>query len=135
MYECDCSEEYGPCEDHSEVLAQREGASARTADELAFVFLDDVLAIVQSSDDVTKMQVRADDYRRLRNDVAYWSEDEHWTDNHGVRWLDVDRDVNAPDRLMDALYHAASVLSDIDLMSWWEDGYMIARITGGPLDQ
>jgi hypothetical protein len=40
---CECSEDYGPCEQHSEVLVVREGASLHTADELAALLIHDLV--------------------------------------------------------------------------------------------
>jgi hypothetical protein len=42
---CECSEDFGPCEYHCDTLVQRAGASSRTADELAMVFVDDLLEL------------------------------------------------------------------------------------------
>ncbi len=40
---CDCDEEYGPCEQHCEVLCVREGSSVRTADDLTMVLIADLI--------------------------------------------------------------------------------------------
>ena len=45
MTTCDCSEEYGPCEQHCDQLVSREGASSHTADELALIRIDDCVSV------------------------------------------------------------------------------------------
>lgn len=75
--ECECSEEYGPCEDHSEVLAQREGASTRTADELLAVFIGD-------AEDIIGRPITEHDASAVA--AEYWDA----TDNAGG-WIDHDR--------------------------------------------
>lgn len=42
---CECSEEFGPCEDHGETLVVREGASLHTADELSMILIDDLVSV------------------------------------------------------------------------------------------
>ena len=41
--ECDCSDEYGPCERHGTTLVIREGASQRTADSLLLLLCHDLI--------------------------------------------------------------------------------------------
>lgn len=133
---CDCSEDYGPCEDHAEVLAQRAGASTRTADDLAYVFLTDVLAIAEDPDIWqgydADMSHRRD---KLAAMVKFWGDDALWDDNYGCRWLKYDEESSFDHR--DALYDdqmvAEGLLFDLGLNAWWEDGYRIVRVTGGPL--
>lgn len=43
MYDCGCSEEYGPCEGHADVLVIRQGAALRTADELSLLLVSDLI--------------------------------------------------------------------------------------------
>lgn len=43
--ECGCSSEFGPCEAHGEAVVVREGASLRTADELALCLVDDLVGL------------------------------------------------------------------------------------------
>lgn len=45
MTQCDCSDEYGPCEQHGDTLVVREGASLHTADELAMIEIDDLVSV------------------------------------------------------------------------------------------
>ena len=118
--ECECSEEYGPCEDHSEVLAQRDGASTRTGDELLAVFIGDAEGIIGRP--ITEWDASA---------VAaeYWEA----TDNAGG-WVDHDRFPDLAEALHDAaIYGAESALYESGASVSWEDGYVISRITGGPL--
>lgn len=131
---CECSEEYGPCEDHAEVLAQREGASTRTADDLVYVFLTDVLAIAEDPDIWQGYDADMSHQRdKLAAMVEFWGDDALWEDNMGVRWLDVNRDETLPEPLQDHVQLAEHMLADLGLSVWWEDGYVISRVTGGPL--
>lgn len=60
---CECSEEYGVCELHGEVLVQREGASTRTADELIRVLCHDLVALgAELSPWGAEVLARADEY-------------------------------------------------------------------------
>ena len=117
--ECECSEEYGPCENHGEVLAQREGASVRTADELLAVFIGDVEGVIGRP--ITEHDASA---------VAaeYWTA----TDNAGG-WVDAERFPDLIDALHDAATYGAEGALPEGVFVWWEDGYVISRITGGPL--
>lgn len=45
MNQCECSDEYGPCEDHGETLVIREGAGLRTADELTMILIEDLVSV------------------------------------------------------------------------------------------
>jgi len=117
--ECECSEEYGPCEDHSEVLAQREGASLRTADELLAVFIGDV-------EDIIGRPVTEHDASAVA--AEYWEA----TDNVGG-WVDCDRFPDLAEALHDAATYGAEGALPADVWVWWEDGYVVSRITGGPL--
>lgn len=126
---CDCSEESGPCEWHGETLVSREGASLRTADELGHEFLTDVASVCGAwiSPEFER------DTIRIGNALA---------DNrsaYGVAWLptadETDDGEDMPDTLADMLRSAETFLSDHGYSVWWEDGYRIIRITGGPLAQ
>lgn len=114
--ECDCSEEYGPCEAHSEVLAQRVGSSNRSADELLAVYLDDALAINPDAFTPDDLDVKA----RVDAALAANGPFDSWLDN----------DVLA-DELLDVAHQVESYLGDA--VTYWDDGYVIVRITGGPL--
>jgi hypothetical protein len=123
--ECTCSEEYGPCEFHADTLIVREGASLRTADELGHEFLTDVAAVLGAWP--------SDDYRdaatRIGNALA---------DNRsemGTAWLPATEtdSYSLADLLADTQSAAESALSAAGLSVYWEDGYRIMRITGGPL--
>ena len=129
-WECECSEEYGACEEHREVIAQREGASTRTADDLVYVFLTDVLAIGEERGWLAPNMLGKVNADRLRTAVHYWENDDLWTDNYGCRWVrdDVDAEIH------DELSIGESVLADLGLTVDWEDGYVISRtLPGSPL--
>lgn len=117
--ECGCSEEYGLCEDHSVVLARRGGAALRTADELLAVFIGDVEAIVGRP--IT-------DHDASAVAAEYWTA----TDNAGG-WLDHERFPDLAEALHDAATYGAEGALPSDVYVWWDDGYVISRITGGPL--
>ena len=124
--QCECSEEYGPCEEHCEVIAQRAGASSRTADDLAYVFLCDVLDIVEDGGHAPT--VTASGLASLRDAVIYWEDDSRWDDNYGCRWVKEDED-----SIHDDIVWGEQVATDLGLSVYWEDGYVISRVTGGPL--
>lgn len=117
MTECDCSEEYGPCEMHCVQLAQREGASLRTADELCLVYLDDALGIDPEclSPYGLDVKLRAETALRELSDACM----SNWLDDHQLA-----------DELRDVCWQ---VESHLDAQTYWEDGYRIVKITGGPL--
>jgi len=128
-YDCECSEEYGPCEEHGEVIAQREGASTRTADDLAYVFLTDVLAIAEDRGLISADMRGRVNVDKLREAIDYWEDENLWDDTMGCRWVrdDVDAEIH------DEIAIGESVLADLGLAVYWEDGYVISRVTGGPL--
>jgi len=110
--ECECGEEYGPCEEHGTVLAQREGASLRTADELLSVYLHDARSIDPEVLSPYGLDVLA------RADAAL---------DGPASWLD---DSELADELAGVAWQVESAL---DADTYWEDGYIIVRVTGGPL--
>lgn len=118
---CDCSEEFGPCEDHCEVLVQRDGASSRTADDLAHTLIYDLIALAESENVGLIMDTR-------HYETLAWIE-EGWD---GAGWLD---DADKSDALYDlARTVEGNALAAMDGVSvWHDDGYRITRLTGGPL--
>jgi hypothetical protein len=42
---CECSDEYGPCEQHGTVLVSREGAALRNPDEQVMQLIEDLLDV------------------------------------------------------------------------------------------
>lgn len=112
-FECECSEDFGPCELHCEYLVTREGASLRTADELCLLFLEDAgslepLAIPMSA----------------RELVLECEED---MQESGSSWL---TDVDLADALRDTVQVVESRMTH---SVYWEDGYVILTVTGGPM--
>jgi len=131
--DCECSEDYGPCSDHSEVLAQREGASTRTADELLAVFIGDV-------SDILGRRITERDASDVAD--AYWTVTDNaggWIDHdHSPVVIGTDVEATSMDVLGEALrdaatYGAEGALSDVGAVVWWDDGYVISRTIGGPL--
>lgn len=121
---CDCSEDYGPCEAHAEVLAQREGASLRTADELCAVFIGDVDALLAEAGVTPDAGMVA----AVGDAEAYWNAcpSGGWAPIGGAD------DYPLADALRDALTFAEQSLPE-GVYVWWDDGYVISRVTGGPL--
>lgn len=114
---CVCSEDYGPCEDHSELLIMREGASQRTADDLSAQFIHDAWGCgaelaPYGRDVLARVDARLAQTRRM-----------------GVAWLD---DESLCDELSSLVSQVESSLPD-HVRADWDDGYLIRRITGGPL--
>ncbi len=116
MSTCDCSDEYGPCEEHCEVLVVREGASLRTADELALVRCDDCLevGIYDAADP------RRGDLTRLWAALAL-SRDS----TSACAWFDDPDDAQEARELTDSL--ESDLPEDVRLYS--DDGYQIVRLT------
>lgn len=119
----DCSEEYGPCEAHSELLVSREGASLRTADELMVCFINDAT--------------------QLRVELSPWGNDvltranKALKDNEsmGVAWLpDTPEGHALRDDLNTLQWQVETELATLGMSVYWEDGFRIVRITGGPLN-
>lgn len=110
---CDeCSDEYGPCEEHGEELAQRAGASSRTADELLAVFVADVRGIREAAG-LPVAELDADEARLLAIEG----------------WADTPED---SEQLAELAEHAEQSLPS-GVHTYWEDGYRIVRVIGGPL--
>lgn len=123
---CECSEEYGPCEWHGETMVSREGASVRTADDLGHEFLTDVVSVCRAwpSAEFERETIR------LGNALAD-------NESHGCRWLPFDPESSYPDSeaLADMIGQAEGFLAGHGYSVYWEDGFRIVRITGGPLAQ
>lgn len=129
MNECDCSEEYGPCEEHGEVIVQREGASTRTADDLLLLFCEDAAAVLR---EVTG-ENRLSPWGRSTLDAAeeLLSENDHY----GCRWFpedDADHMVNSLEMVRSQMESELATLDD-PIETFWDDGYCIVRVLGGPL--
>lgn len=104
--DCDCSDEYGPCEQHCEMLVTREGASHRTADELARVFIDDAL----------NLGAELSPYGQgvLEKVDAAFEADGSWI-----------TDPDLAEALRDLSFQVEQYLAD--LVVTWDDGYTIVR--------
>lgn len=123
--ECTCTDEYGPCEFHGDTIVVREGASSRTADDLRHTFLTDVVSVIG--------EWPSDEYREATTRIGNALAD---NERHGVRWLPDDSpDDNYPlsDELGDLTTTAEGHLASAGYSVFWEDGYRIVRVTGGPL--
>lgn len=119
--DCGCTDEYGPCEQHGEVKFQREGASARTADELALQFIDDALAL----DSECLSAEGRDTRRKAVADLA--AEREGFFGG----WLS---DADLSQALNDLVDQVENYIGP-EYQTYRDDGYRIVRITGGPLKE
>ncbi len=109
MFDCECSEEYGPCERHGELLAQRDGASSRTADELTLVLIDDLISVGAELSPWGK-------------DIVEQAEAQLNDDPIDSRWLE---DPDLVDALMDVADQAEAYVADLWVIR--DDGYRIVR--------
>lgn len=121
MENCDCSEDFGPCEQHCEVLVSREGASLRTSDELLSVFIEDAVALGAALSPYGKdIQFRADAAMYVPGPMSNWLPDNE--EGYELR-----------DALQTVANQVETELYTLGYSVYWEDGYQIVRITGGPL--
>lgn len=117
---CECNIDYGPCESHATVLVQREGASSRSADELALVFIEDAI----------DLGFNPDESMRTFLDGLVWD----------GSWL---ADTDESQTLWECRDEAESAVYALDIPdghptdgAWFihtEDGYWISVIHSGPL--
>lgn len=119
---CDCDPgEMLPCEQHMDVIAQREGASARTADDLLGVWVYDALSV--DGVEVSPWgQSVIDSY-----EAALAS-----NDSHGCRWLpDGDEGEGLRDDMETLRSQLESSLASLDqpVYTHWDDGYVMYRIS------
>ena len=149
--ECECTDEYGPCEAHSETIIVREGASTRTADDLVATFLEDVAGMwedVHGTAPVGDAYVLARDFRQAVEDeqerereraareggyayVSGWAPESGTVtreDGSTYTWDEYEMG----QALSDAISTGESDLCDLGWSVTWEDGYRIYRVTGGP---
>ena len=120
--ECECSEEYGPCEQHSELFASREGSSLRTADELLSVFIDDAVSLGAELSPYGKdILLRADAAMQVSGPMSNWLPDTE----EGYEFRDA---------LQTVANQVETELYTLGYSVYWEDGYRIVKITGGPLN-
>lgn len=131
MTECECSEEYGPCEDHGIVIVQRDGAAVRCADELAAVMVEDLSEIIRDHWD--GRTIPSDTARALAEAETIAADYWEATDHRGGWWVDGEvNDALASEALYEYGVALASHLPG-SLTLWEEDGYRVIEITGGPL--
>jgi hypothetical protein len=122
MNDCECSEEYGPCERHSELLVSREGSSLRTGDELLSVFIDDAVSLGAELSPYGKDIVfRADAAMQVSGPMSNWLPDTE--EGYELR-----------DALQTVANQVETELYTLGYSVYWEDGYRIVKITGGPLN-
>ena len=106
---CECSKEYGPCEEHGETVVQREGASTYTPVELLALYADD------ATDCGTELSPWA---------LGLIREARTLTDGHRAGLLD---------ELSTLANQVECDLSTLDAphFTYWDDGFRIVRVLGG----
>ncbi len=119
-YNCACDPDGLPCEDHMIVLVSRDGAAARTADELLSVFAHDAIAILGESTPWARELLKQYD-AALDGNRAY-----------GVAWLP---DTGDGESLRDDMHTLVSQLEtdlavcDEPMSVHWDDGFVIFQVT------
>jgi len=117
---CGCDEDYGPCEDHCTVLVQREGASTRTADELAVLYCDDAVGLLEDIGGT----VLATDLEIVRDAWALLETERR----HGVAWFPED---DAGEMLDEVLRLGDALMWDLLALGYattWDDGFWIVQV-------
>jgi hypothetical protein len=117
---CDCTEDYGPCEDHATTVIQREGASTRTADELAVIYCDDAAGLLE---DIGGTVLDTD--HELIRDAWELLEAER---RMGVAWFP---ESDAGEMLDEVLRLGDALMSDLFALGYattWDDGYIVSRV-------
>lgn len=109
---CECSEEYGPCEDHGEVLVQRAGAAVRTADDLTLVLIGDLIGCGAELSAYGRLELE-----RLER-VAEKCRDRV----SGCMWFD---DPDDAESACDLAWQLENYVADLVVLH--DDGYVIVR--------
>ena len=127
--DCDCSPDYGPCDDHSLVAVIREGASTRTADESLELFAHDAASILEAR--VNGWQLSTDDVDLLRDAARLLAESDGY-----CAWIP---EGDESDAVRDGLIDLGDRLeSELATVGYWvtrDDGYIVSWIAGGPLGE
>lgn len=129
---CECSEDFGPCEDHCTVYAQREGSAVRTGDELAAVYVGDAASIFLTSilayiDDATNEMIVSGPYSMTPGVTdAIVTADDYWEAHPNGGWCE---DTDDSEALTDACRTMEDALGAEGFWTLWEDGYIILKPT------
>lgn len=115
MSGCDCSEEYGPCEVHGEVLAQGGGAAFGTADEQ---LVAEMRALVDVGAELSV--AGSEEFDRL-----VWELEQSRDPVSGTAWFSDPDDHGAADWLV------CQLESTIDHHVYRDDGFTIVRLLPG----
>lgn len=118
--DCECSEEMGPCETDGEVMVMRAGASARTADDLLSVFIHDAVGLG------FELSVWGREF------LAEYDANLEANRSMGCAWLD-DNNGELSDAMGSLVSQVEAQLHGMEYAVFWEDGFSIYRVTGGPL--
>lgn len=122
---CDCADEYGPCEDHGTVIVRREGASTRTADDLLYVYLCDVVDVIaDATEGETVLSPWGADV--LERAGALLDQNE----SMGVRWFPEDESEGIMGELDTLRYQLDASMGSLDQTIWsfWNDGFWIVEV-------
>jgi hypothetical protein len=114
---CECSEEYGPCEEHGETLVVREGASTRTADESALCLIDDLVGL--GAAELSPYGAVVVDQARAALDAA----------EGPCAWIDPDQYANLAEELYEVANQVECNASAV--LVFHDDGYRIVRPSAG----
>lgn len=112
-----CGEDH-PESAHGEPVAVREGATLRTADDLAVTFLEDVAELYA----YTFPDRASTDRLKVEDAANYWR-----AQLPKGGWLPVDDEGASPDALQDAVFQGEQRLADAGYFVEWDDGYVIVR--------
>lgn len=126
-WECECDDEYGPCQEHGEAVVIREGASTYTADELLLLFVEDASLILHDAG--TELTPWADDViHRAHGALDTVDEFTHTASLPASTY---------GERLRDELVTLANQVEcdlatlDAPCFTYWDDGYRIVRVLDG----
>lgn len=130
-YECVYCEEEHEEDAHGESVVSRMGAAARTADDLAITFLEDVADLIEGTETDTKPGHSRSKSAELRADAEAWWKLAIQEGDMGCHWLPTDDEHDYSAQLEDDVRHAEGLLSAAGFYVDWNDGY---TIVGSVLD-
>ena len=113
--QCECSNEYGPCERHGKTLVVREGASLRTADELTLLLIEDLVSVGAELSATGRI-----DFKRLTDALERDRNPET-----GTAWFS---DPDDADAAQDLAFQVEQYVGDLCVIR--DDGYRIVRPSG-----
>lgn len=112
---CECSDEFGPCEQHGEMLVIREGASQRTADSLLLLLCHDLIDCGAEVSSWGKQLLERADHEEARAMSSY-----------GTSWFCTE-EFGGERMYSDLLSLADQLEVDAEVSVTMDDGYTIVR--------